>query len=100
MRTHVDFEFSKKFGIHVKGDVKSFYKPFARELQDEEKVGKILGPTKSKEDMKVLEDAKKLIQEEVDAQVNGLKKENVDLKKQIKVLSNKLDKQASNRATK
>ena len=100
MRTHVDFEFSKKFGIYNKGDVKSFYKPFARELQDEKKVGKILGQTRSKEDVKALEDAKKLIQKEVESQVGDLKKENAALKKQIKVLSNKADKSVASRATK
>ncbi len=98
--TNVDFEFTVNWGSVKKGTVKSLDKAFARSLQDVRKVGKILGPTKSKEDVKALDDAKKLIQNEVDAQVGDLKKENADLRKQIKKLSDKSDKTVGARVTK
>jgi hypothetical protein len=43
MNSHVNFEFSKRFGENEKGDKKKFYRPFARKLQDDRKVGKIVG---------------------------------------------------------
>ncbi len=104
MRTHVDFKFTKNWGSIEKNTVKSLDKAFARSLQDVRKVGKILGPTQTEEDAKILEDAKKLIQAEVDSQVADLKKENANLKREnaklLKVPSNKADKAVGNRSTK
>ena len=107
MKTHVDFEFSKNFAGRVKGDVKSIYKPQARRLQDIRKVGKIIGPTVSPADRKILDDARKIIEKEVADQVGGLKKENEALKKEnaklkktMPVPNNKRDKQAESRQTK
>ncbi len=100
MKTHVDFEFSKNWGSITKGTKKSLRIAQARSLQDVRKVGKILGPTKSKEDVEVLAESKKLIEQEVKDQIGGLRKENTELKKALRIANNKLDKQATSRATK
>ena len=106
MRRNVDFEFSKNWGSIQKKSVISIDAAFARSLQDVRKVGKILGPTKSKEDIDALEEAEKLIRNEVDSQVGNLKKETAELKKEnikLKKLvpgKDKTDKTVAKRSTK
>ena len=56
MKTHVDFKFSKAYaGVYVKDQVKSFYRPMARELQDVRKVGKIIGETVTADELKLMD---------------------------------------------
>lgn len=102
--TNVDFEYTRNWGSIKKGDVESYDKAFARSLQDIRKVGKIIGPTKSEEDIEALKEAEKLIQAEVEKRVGDLKKENKALKaantKMKRPPSDKTDKKASQRQTK
>ena len=107
MKTHVDFEFSKSFGIHTKGDKLSLNRTFALELEGEKKVGKILGPTLTEADKKIIDEHKSLIEKEVEKQVGdlkaenkALKAENTKLKKVMPKPENKADKAAENRETK
>jgi len=104
---HVDFEFTKDWGLIEKGTVKSLDKAFARSLQDMDKVGKIIGVTMSQKDKEIIEDAKKVIQKEVDNKVaamkkenEALRKENAELKKAMPPPRNKADKKAASRVTK
>lgn len=78
-RTHVDFEYSKDFGVHKKGDKQKLYRPLARQLQEERKVGKIQGD----------EEHAKVVKENI-----------TKAKKAVKPPSNKADKKVSSRATK
>ena len=102
MKTHVDFEFSKAFGVHAKGDMLSLNRTFALELQGEKKVGKILGPTLTKADKKIIDEHKSLIEKEVEKQVGDLKAENKALKaentKLKKAHPNKMEKPSANKA--
>ena len=92
MKTHVDFEFSKAFGIHTKGDKLSLNRTFALELQGEKKVGKILGPTLTKHELENMEVR--------DAELLQTKKQLAEAEKELKVANNKLDKFVKQRATK
>ncbi len=107
MKTHVDFKFSKSFGIHSKGDMLSLNRTFALELQGEKKVGKILGPTLTEADKKIIDEHKSLIEKEVEVQVGdlkaenkALKAENTKLKKVMPNPDNKADKAIGARSTK
>ncbi len=99
--TNVDFEYTRNWGSITKGTVESYDKAFARSLQDVRKVGKIIGPTKSEEDIEALKENEKLIQAEVEKRVGDLKKENKALKAKMKrPPSDKTDKQVAKRQTK
>lgn len=107
MKTHVDFKFSKRFGIHNKGDKLSLNRTFALELEGEKKVGKILGPTLTKDDHRMLDEQKTIIKGEVEKQVGdlkaenkALKAENTKLKKVMPKTENKTNKAAENRVNK
>lgn len=54
MSSHVDFVFSKNWGLTKKGTVKNLDRALARNLQDIRKVGKIQKPAQDKTDKTVL----------------------------------------------
>ena len=71
---HVDFEFTKNWGLIEKGTVKSLDRAFARSLQDMDKVGKILGDTKSKKEIETLEQAQAEMEVAVEERVDAVKR--------------------------
>lgn len=92
MKTHVDFEFSKKYaGVYVKGDKKSFYRPMARELQDVQKVGKIIGETVTADELKLMDAEKAAITKLTNEKDEALK-EKVKAEKALVVANNKIEK--------
>ena len=92
MKTHVDFQFSKKYSIFVKDDVKSFYRPMARELQDIHKVGKIIGETVTAAELKLM-DADKATIAKLTKEKDEALKGKATAEKALVVANNKMEKQ-------
>lgn len=87
------FKFSKPFANFVKGDEKEFNISFARGLQDNDKVGKIVKTLSGNKNTskKTAEVEEALLNAEIKIE---------DLEKQLSAFKNKTNKQVNDRATK